>query len=118
MIKVLIIGAGRIAGLNEKDNYRKKPCTHYGAFASNQEFKVLGVVDVDKNRASYFADQFKIKYYYTDIEKAIENVQPGDIVLIAGKGHEPYQIFSHSTIEFDDRKVASKICRNILAKPV
>jgi predicted dehydrogenase len=82
MIKVLIIGAGRIAGLNEKDNYRKKPCTHYGAFASNQEFKVLGVVDVDKNRASYFADQFKIKYYYTDIEKAIENVRP-DLISIA-----------------------------------
>lgn len=82
MIKVLIIGAGRIAGLNENDDYRKKPCTHYGAFAGNREFKVLGVVDVDRNRAAYFADQFNLKYYFTDIEKAINNIQP-DLISIA-----------------------------------
>jgi len=45
------------------------------------------------------------------IEKAIELAAPEDIILIAGKGHEPYQIFAHKTIEFDDRKVALQHCQ-------
>lgn len=45
------------------------------------------------------------------IQKAVELAKPNDIVLIAGKGHETYQIFRQKTIEFDDRKVAEEICR-------
>lgn len=45
------------------------------------------------------------------IQKAIELADEKDIILIAGKGHETYQIFAHKTIEFDDRKVALKICQ-------
>lgn len=48
---------------------------------------------------------------YIAIEKAIEMANPEDIILIAGKGHEPYQIFAHKIIEFDDRKVTSQICQ-------
>lgn len=44
------------------------------------------------------------------IEKAIDAATPDDIILIAGKGHETYQIFAHKTIEFDDRKVAALLC--------
>ncbi len=40
------------------------------------------------------------------IEKAVRVAQPGDLVLIAGKGHETYQEFSHETIHFDDREAA------------
>lgn len=50
---------------------------------------------------------------YLAIEKAIHLATPNDIVLIAGKGHETYQIFSHKTIEFDDRKVARQICEQL-----
>ncbi|MBA3602615.1 MAG: UDP-N-acetylmuramoyl-L-alanyl-D-glutamate--2,6-diaminopimelate ligase [Parachlamydiaceae bacterium] len=46
------------------------------------------------------------------IRKAIEWALPDDIILIAGKGHEPYQIFAHHTIEFDDRLVAAEFCRH------
>lgn len=42
------------------------------------------------------------------IQKAIAFAQPQDIILIAGKGHETYQIFADHTIEFDDCKVASE----------
>lgn len=45
------------------------------------------------------------------IEKAIEMANPSDIVLIAGKGHETYQIFAHKTVEFDDRKIATQVCQ-------
>lgn len=43
------------------------------------------------------------------IELAIRSANPGDIILIAGKGHETYQIFAHKTVDFDDRKVASEL---------
>ncbi len=39
---------------------------------------------------------------------AIAASRPGDIVLIAGKGHETYQILAGKTIAFDDRIVAAQ----------
>ena len=41
------------------------------------------------------------------IKHALKMARPGDIVLIAGKGHESCQIFKDNTIDFDDRKVAA-----------
>jgi UDP-N-acetylmuramoyl-L-alanyl-D-glutamate--2,6-diaminopimelate ligase len=43
------------------------------------------------------------------IARAIGMAQPGDLVLIAGKGHEDYQIFADRTIHFDDREVAREV---------
>lgn len=40
------------------------------------------------------------------IRSAIGEARPGDIVLIAGKGHENYQILKDRTIHFDDREEA------------
>ncbi|HEY9852458.1 MAG TPA: UDP-N-acetylmuramoyl-L-alanyl-D-glutamate--2,6-diaminopimelate ligase [Leptolyngbyaceae cyanobacterium] len=42
----------------------------------------------------------------TAIRTAILNAQPGDGVLIAGKGHEDYQILGTEKIHFDDREQA------------
>jgi UDP-N-acetylmuramoyl-L-alanyl-D-glutamate--2,6-diaminopimelate ligase len=42
------------------------------------------------------------------IETAIKDAQPGDGVLIAGKGHEDYQILGTEKIHFDDREQARK----------
>ncbi|MBA2726958.1 MAG: UDP-N-acetylmuramoyl-L-alanyl-D-glutamate--2,6-diaminopimelate ligase [Parachlamydiaceae bacterium] len=50
------------------------------------------------------------------IRMALELASKDDIVLIAGKGHEAYQIFAHKTIEFDDRKVASEVCQSLHRK--
>jgi UDP-N-acetylmuramoyl-L-alanyl-D-glutamate--2,6-diaminopimelate ligase len=47
------------------------------------------------------------------IEKAVEMANDDDIILIAGKGHEKFQIFAHKTIEFDDRKVAQESCSKL-----
>jgi len=40
------------------------------------------------------------------IFEAIRDAQKGDVVIIAGKGHEDYQILKDKTIHFDDREVA------------
>jgi UDP-N-acetylmuramoyl-L-alanyl-D-glutamate--2,6-diaminopimelate ligase len=42
------------------------------------------------------------------ISVALQRARPGDAVLIAGKGHEDYQIFADRTIHFDDRQVAAE----------
>lgn len=47
---------------------------------------------------------------YVAIKQAIDMAKEDDIVLIAGKGHEKFQIFAHRTIEFDDCQVAAEIC--------
>ena len=47
------------------------------------------------------------------IYKAISMAKPGDTVLIAGKGHEDYQIFADRTIHFDDVEVATAAVRRI-----
>src|SRR6185437_862386 len=38
------------------------------------------------------------------IKKAIETATPGDVVILAGKGHETYQILKDGPIPFDDRE--------------
>lgn len=47
------------------------------------------------------------------IEKAVEMAMPGDVVLIAGKGHETYQIIGQQTLDFDDRLVAKEAIRGL-----
>lgn len=42
------------------------------------------------------------------IQTAVNLSEEGDIVLIAGKGHEPYQEIAGNKIEFDDRRAAYK----------
>jgi UDP-N-acetylmuramoyl-L-alanyl-D-glutamate--2,6-diaminopimelate ligase len=43
------------------------------------------------------------------IRRALEEARAGDVVLIAGKGHEPYQVLKDRTIHFDDRETAREI---------
>ena len=47
------------------------------------------------------------------IEKAISIAKKNDIVLIAGKGHETYQIIGKIKYDFDDRKIAKEIINTI-----
>ncbi|HEY0079291.1 MAG TPA: UDP-N-acetylmuramoyl-L-alanyl-D-glutamate--2,6-diaminopimelate ligase [Pyrinomonadaceae bacterium] len=40
------------------------------------------------------------------IRRAVEEAQTGDLVVIAGKGHEDYQIIGREIFHFDDKEVA------------
>jgi len=50
------------------------------------------------------------------ITKALSMAHPDDAVLIAGKGHEAYQIFQHTHIPFSDREVVERFFAR--AKPL
>jgi UDP-N-acetylmuramoyl-L-alanyl-D-glutamate--2,6-diaminopimelate ligase len=64
---------------------------------------VIGEVEVEPDRTAAIA-------------RAISLANEGDVVLIAGKGHEQGQEFADRTIPFDDREVARDVLRRLGAK--
>jgi UDP-N-acetylmuramoyl-L-alanyl-D-glutamate--2,6-diaminopimelate ligase len=40
------------------------------------------------------------------IHQAIHKAKPNDVVIIAGKGHETYQVVGNNKYHFDDREIA------------
>ena len=65
------------------------------------------VVGLQKARARYLVEPDRAKA----VERALDEARPGDIVLLAGKGHETYQVLDDRTIDFDDREVARRSLR-------
>jgi len=49
------------------------------------------------------------------IERALESARAGDVVLIAGKGHEQGQEIAGQKLPFDDREVARDALRRLKA---
>ena len=65
------------------------------------------IVGLQKTAGKYLIEPDREKA----IGMAIEEARSGDIVLLAGKGHENYQILSDRTLEFDDREIARRALR-------
>jgi UDP-N-acetylmuramoyl-L-alanyl-D-glutamate--2,6-diaminopimelate ligase len=63
----------------------------------------VGIKRKGKNNYQTIIDRFQA------IEKALFMAEKGDLVVLAGKGHEQYQIFKDRSVPFDDREVARKI---------
>lgn len=47
------------------------------------------------------------------IHRAIQKAKPNDVVLIAGKGHETYQIVGNDKFHFDDREIAREALKRL-----
>ena len=47
------------------------------------------------------------------IKRAIEIARIGDVIVIAGKGHEDYQVLKEKIIHFDEREVVSEIIKEL-----
>ena len=41
------------------------------------------------------------------IRWAIDHHEPGDVILLCGKGHEDYQIIGHEKIHMDEREIVA-----------
>ena len=90
----------------------------------SESFSDLTIVTNDNPRnedpaeiAKQVISGFQKKSYLVELDRkkaimqALELAKPDDIILIAGKGHETYQIFAHQTIVFDDREIVKEACR-------
>jgi UDP-N-acetylmuramoyl-L-alanyl-D-glutamate--2,6-diaminopimelate ligase len=92
--------AGRLSDLTILSNDNPK---------AEDPLKIISdvVVGLQKANGKYLIEPDREKA----IALAMDEARAGDIVLLAGKGHENYQILADRTIEFDDRKVARRILR-------
>ncbi len=66
------------------------------------------VVGLQKSNAKYRIEPDREQA----IAAALEEARPGDIVLLAGKGHESYQVLRDGAIDFDDREKARGTLRS------
>ena len=66
------------------------------------------VVGMQKSGGKYMIEPDRAKA----IILAIEEARAGDMVLLAGKGHEDYQVFADHTIHLDDREEARRALRD------
>ena len=58
-----------------------------------------------REKITIYIDRFKA------INESIKFANKEDIVLIAGKGHEEYQILNDKVVDFDDREIAYKLLK-------
>ncbi|HVF57197.1 MAG TPA: UDP-N-acetylmuramoyl-L-alanyl-D-glutamate--2,6-diaminopimelate ligase [Pyrinomonadaceae bacterium] len=64
------------------------------------------LADIEEGLRAAGKPYLKIADRRAAIRRAVAEAQPGDVVLIAGKGHEDYQIIGEEKHHFDDREVA------------
>lgn len=67
------------------------------------------VADIQKGLGACAGKYEVIHDRYAAIQKAVQMAQKGDLVLIAGKGHETTQTLKDHTLEFNDFKVADEV---------
>ena len=69
-------------------------------------------IGIKKTNCSYLSISDRREAIRTAISKA----KPNDVVLIAGKGHETYQIIGGNKFHFDDREIAKEALSNLMEK--
>lgn len=66
---------------------------------TNNQSNIEYEIEVDRRKAIY---------------RAIEYAEPGDVIIIAGKGHETYQQFEDYTVDFNDRAEALQALKELV----
>ncbi len=110
---ITVFGCG-----GDRDSYKRPEMARI-----SEKYSDLSVITTDNPRTEN-PDQIidEVVHGFTDpnkylvkadrrnaIQEAFKHAKQGDIVLVAGRGHEPYQTFAHHTVEFNDREVALEI---------
>lgn len=69
--------------------------------------RILLEIEAGLREKHYSADRYELTEDRAEaIKRAVSLASSGDIVVIAGKGHETYQVTKNGTIHFDDREFA------------
>ncbi len=66
------------------------------------------IEEIEKGISQITSNYKIIEDRHKAIGEAIKMAVPGDTVVIAGKGHETYQLVKGKTLHFDDREIARK----------
>lgn len=72
------------------------------------EHPVNIINDIEKGFSQEFENYYLIESREEAIQKAVSLAEEDDIILVAGKGHEEYQIIGEKTISFSDQEVLGK----------
>ena len=83
---------------------------------SEDPLEIIEMIEEGARSASSGGDYEIIPDRHEAIEAAIGEARAGDVVVIAGKGHERGQIFSDRVIPFDDREEARSALRRRMRK--
>ena len=83
---------------------------------SEDPLEIIGMIEEGARSASIGADYEIIPDRREAIGAAIAEAKAGDVVVIAGKGHERGQIFSDRVLPFDDREEARSALRRRMSK--
>ena len=116
---ITVVGCG-----GDRDRAKRPKMGHIASVLSNQvvftsdnprgEDPELIIKDVEEGVAP---ENFKKTISITDRKQAIKTAcklaVSGDIILIAGKGHETYQIIGNVKSDFDDFKIVNKILKEL-----
>jgi len=76
---------------------------------SEEPMDIIKDIEVGLNKDKYMV----IENRKEAIKKAINIATEGDVIVIAGKGHETYQILKNETIHFDEREVVKEILDSV-----
>ena len=71
--------------------------------------KIIGEILPGVRQVKNFSNYQAITSRYQAISSALTMAAPGDLVMIAGKGHETYQLIKDQILPFDDREVAKEV---------
>ena len=71
---------------------------------------VLRIIDDAKDGLLEHTTPYKIiPDRFEAIKWALENCKKGDILILAGKGHEDYQVLDYGTIYFDEKEIVQRL---------
>jgi UDP-N-acetylmuramoyl-L-alanyl-D-glutamate--2,6-diaminopimelate ligase len=92
---------------------------HAWATADNPRSEQLTQIFTDMQAGVTAPDQITfVEDRRRALSLALDAAQPGDCVLVAGKGHETYQEFADTIVPFDDRQVVRELIAIKKIKPV
>ncbi len=115
---ITVVGCG-----GDRDKAKRPKMAHIASQLSNQTIFTSDnprsedpQIIIDEMEAGVASENYKKTLSIIDRKQAIKTAEKlakkGDIILIAGKGHETYQIINGQRFDFDDYKIVQEILNN------